>query len=73
MVHPMPRHAGRDVFVLDPRPNYFGIVLASKYVAGYGPASSLGRFSNLPYIVVRPAQGRRKVARAGKIRQVRKP
>ena len=55
---------------VDLKPDYFGFVAASKYLAGYGLAGSRGWFRNLPYIGVRPSQGRR-VARAGKIRQVR--
>jgi hypoxanthine phosphoribosyltransferase len=52
------------------KPDYFGFLVASKYLAGYGLAGRRGWFRNLPYIAVRPVQGRR-VARAGKIRQVR--
>jgi hypoxanthine phosphoribosyltransferase len=51
---------------VDLKPDYFGFAVASKYLAGYGLAGSRGWFRNLPYIVVRPAQGRRRVARAGK-------
>jgi len=53
------------------KPDYFGFTVASKNLAGYGLAGSRGWFRNLPYIAVRPVQGRRRVVRAGKIRQVR--
>lgn len=56
---------------VDLKPDYFGFVGASNYLAGYGLAGRLGLFSNLPYIAVRPVQGRRRVTGAGKIRQVR--
>ena len=56
---------------VDLKPDYFGFAVASNDLAGYGLAGSRGWFRNLPYIAVRPVQGRRRVARAGKIRQVR--
>jgi hypoxanthine phosphoribosyltransferase len=56
---------------VDLKPDYFGFVVASNYLAGYGLAGSRGWFRNLPYIAERPMQGRRRAARAGKIRQVR--
>ena len=56
---------------VDLRPDYFGFAVASNNLAGYGLAGSRGWFRNLPYIAVRPVQGRRRVVRAGKIRQVR--
>jgi len=56
---------------VDLKPDYFGFAVASKYLVGYGLAGSRGWFRNLPYIGVRPLQGRRRVARAGKVRQVR--
>jgi hypoxanthine phosphoribosyltransferase len=56
---------------VDLKPDYFGFAVASNYLAGYGLAGSRGWFRNLPYIAARPVQGRRRVARAGKIRQVR--
>lgn len=43
---------------VDVRADYFGFSVASKYVAGYGLAGSRGWFRNLPYIGVRPSQGR---------------
>lgn len=56
---------------VDLKPDYFGFVVASNYLAGYGLAGSRGWFRNLPYIAARPMQGRRRAARAGKVRQVR--
>jgi hypoxanthine phosphoribosyltransferase len=51
---------------VDIKPDYFGFAVASKYLAGYGLAGSRGWFRNLPYIGVRPAQGRQRISRAGK-------
>jgi hypoxanthine phosphoribosyltransferase len=56
---------------VDLKPDYFGFVVASKYLAGYGMAGSRGRFRNLPYIATRPVKGHRSAVRAGKTRQVR--
>jgi hypoxanthine phosphoribosyltransferase len=56
---------------VDLKPDYFGFVVASKYLAGYGMAGSRGRFRNLPYIATRPVKGHRSGVRAGKTRQVR--
>jgi hypoxanthine phosphoribosyltransferase len=56
---------------VDLKPDYFGFAVASKYLAGYGLAGSRGWFRNLPYIGVRPVQGRARMARAGRTRQVR--
>jgi len=56
---------------VDLKPDYFGFVVASKYLAGYGMAGSRGQFRNLPYIAARPVKGHRSAVRAGKTRQVR--
>lgn len=56
---------------VDLKPDYFGFVAASNYLAGYGLAGSRGWYRNLPYIGARPPQGRRLSARAGQARQAR--
>ncbi len=56
---------------VDLKPDYFGFAVASNDLAGYGLAGSRGWFRNLPYIAARPVQGGRRLARAGKVRQVR--
>jgi hypoxanthine phosphoribosyltransferase len=55
---------------VDVRADYFGFSVASKYVAGYGLAGSRGWFRNLPYIGVRPSEGRGGIRR-GQVRKVR--
>jgi hypoxanthine phosphoribosyltransferase len=56
---------------VDLQPDYFGFVVASKYLAGSGMAGSRGRFRNLSNIATRHVKGRRSAVRAGKTRQVR--
>ena len=72
-VYAATRVAARDIPLVEMTPDNFVSVIASKYLAGYGMAGSLGRFRNSAYIAMRSLLGRWKVVRAGKIRQVRWP
>jgi hypoxanthine phosphoribosyltransferase len=52
------------------KPDYFGFVAASKYLAGYGLSGARGGYGNLPYVGVQSRRpGRRAAARrAGRAR-----
>ena len=48
--------AGLKVVSVDLKQDYFGFAAASKYLAGYGLAGTLGMYRNLAYIGVLPGR-----------------
>jgi len=50
---------------VDLKPDYFCFAAASKYLAGYGLAGSLGWYRNVPYVGVQPRRARGLGAAAG--------